>query len=153
MDKSLAEPNSSIKYQTNIKHQDATTLIRFAFECGEKGFTCDEWEIKSGKPHQTASARVFDLASSRIILLTKDKRATRSKRKAGDYRIDPEIGSEKEAYSLFLKWTAAAPRSRSRSEAIVLSGIKNYIESYRSAPDADQIALDKLKKIILKEMG
>jgi hypothetical protein len=138
---------------TTPRQQDAMVLICFAMECGEKGFTCDEWEVKSGKLHQSASARVFDLAAAKVILLTRDKRMTRCKRKAGVYRVDPEIGSEKEAYSRFLKWTSSAPRGRSGGENAVLEAAREYVKAYRTigaSAESQDDALDNLQKIILK---
>lgn len=83
---------------------DIRSLIEFALERGEIGFTCDAWEVNSKISHQTASARVHELAKAGVIILTRDKRTTSSGRSAGVYRIDPEIESPKEGYSKFLIW-------------------------------------------------
>lgn len=49
---------------------------------GLQGATCDEVEAALGLPHQTASARVYDLAGGGQITADGQTRKTRSNRKA-----------------------------------------------------------------------
>jgi hypothetical protein len=52
---------------------------------GERGATCDEIEVALDLRHQTASARVRELALGELIFFTGERRLTRSKRRARVY--------------------------------------------------------------------
>lgn len=58
---------------------------------GHRGLTCDEIERRLYLPHQTASARVRELASSRVLVETGETRFTRHGRKARVYRVSPIV--------------------------------------------------------------
>jgi hypothetical protein len=49
---------------------------------GTKGMTCDEIETQTGLAHQTASARIYELARSGVITDSGQRRPTISGRKA-----------------------------------------------------------------------
>lgn len=51
-----------------------------------KGATCDEVEVATGLPHQTASARVNGLMRKQVIIDSGERRLTRSGRKAVVWR-------------------------------------------------------------------
>ena len=53
---------------------------------GERGATCDEVEVVLGLRHQTASARIRELALGGLIIDTGKRRPTRSNRQARIYR-------------------------------------------------------------------
>jgi predicted transcriptional regulator len=60
-------------------------ILAYISKRGAKGATCDEIEAKLNLPHQTASARVFDLKKAASIRDTGSTRATRSGRQATVY--------------------------------------------------------------------
>lgn len=54
---------------------------------GARGLTTDEAEVVTGMSHQSCSARVNALADRDLLVLTDERRPTRSKRMAGVYRV------------------------------------------------------------------
>lgn len=50
--------------------------------CGAQGATCDEVEAALGLPHQSVSARIYDLEKANVLVDCGDRRKTRSGRKA-----------------------------------------------------------------------
>ncbi len=63
-------------------------VFAFIQKKGAKGATCDEVEAGLYLTHQTASARVNELAKSRVIVDSGEKRVTRNYRKARVYRVN-----------------------------------------------------------------
>ncbi len=66
-----------------VPHRQALALRVFTFiqQSGIDGMTCDEVEMLSGLSHQTASARINELAKIRAIV-PGGRRQTRSGRQA-----------------------------------------------------------------------
>lgn len=61
-------------------------VLRYIHHCCFIGATCDEVEVALGMAHQTASARIRELAQMELIEDTGDRRKTRSGRSARIYR-------------------------------------------------------------------
>jgi predicted transcriptional regulator len=75
--------NRSVEHVKPLFRERLLDMIRAA---NEHGVTCDELEAISGLRHQTASARVNELAKVGSIVDSGTKRTTRSGRKATVWR-------------------------------------------------------------------
>lgn len=82
-DTSKAAASSVIDQLGNLE-RNVYDAIRGA---GSRGMTTDEVEVRTGLSHQTASARVNQLAKRGVIELSKERRPTRSGRSAGVYKV------------------------------------------------------------------
>jgi hypothetical protein len=61
-------------------------VLAFVRGRGTQGATCDEVEIALGMKHQTASARIRELAQAKLIRQASERRATSSGRSAAVWR-------------------------------------------------------------------
>ncbi len=72
---------------------NAGTLRRKVLELiasSKDGLTCDEIEVRTGLAHQTASARVWELHTSRQIIDSGMRRVTRRGRRAAVWKVNDE---------------------------------------------------------------
>jgi hypothetical protein len=80
------DPNSQAAARS-VEHcaADMRAAVLSEIRSAGQGATCDEVEIATGMPHQTASARVVELRRAGLIRRTGERRPTRSGRNAWVY--------------------------------------------------------------------
>ena len=69
---------AAAEFQAQGKAQSDAAYILEIFKAYGRGHTCDEIEKLTGLSHQTASARINGLVRKRLIMITNDKRRTRT---------------------------------------------------------------------------
>lgn len=82
----MTAADTSLEAFASIQHRikyDRVRILRAIVASGNTGKTCDEIEVELGMSHQTASARMTDLADDEHIERTTVRRKTRSGRPAG----------------------------------------------------------------------
>jgi hypothetical protein len=79
---SSAEPNTSNYPKAATSEAVRERVWSFIRTRGSEGATCDEVEAALGLPHQSVSARVYDLEKQNVLVDSGQRRKTRSGRKA-----------------------------------------------------------------------
>jgi hypothetical protein len=109
----------------NTKHLAAFRIFTWFVSRGAKGGTTDECEGALEFRHQSASPRINELARAGCIVLSKERRKTRSKKTAGVYKY-----VEGASFAMFLG-LPSAPRKKKvglnpRDQAM-LDAAKTYV--------------------------